>query len=179
MIFSPVISEGTPSQSLNFLKRNRNLFNVAITRARAMLLVVGDKTVTGSCGVEYLEKFAQYVEQLTDESNLILAAEEYVEYGPKYPESVDRSKVSDWEVLLYEALYQAGIKTIPQYSIEQYLLDLAVIDGDRRLDIEVDGERYHRNWTGELCRRDQIRNQRLYELGWDVMRFWVYESGMK
>ena len=22
---------------------------------------------------------------------------------------------------------------------------------------------------------DQIRNQRLYELGWDVMRFWVYE----
>ena len=70
---------------------------------------------------------------------------------------------------------QAGIKTIPQYSIEQYLLDLAVIDGDRRLDIEVDGERYHRNWTGELCRRDQIRNQRLYELGWDVRRFWVYE----
>ena len=92
MIFSPVISEGTPSQSLNFLKRNRNLFNVAITRARAMLLVVGDKAVTGSCGVEYLEKFAQYVEQLTDESNLILAAEEDVEYGPKYPESVDRSK---------------------------------------------------------------------------------------
>ena len=83
--------------------------------------------------------------------------------------------MSDWEVLLYEALYQAGITTIPQYSIEQNLLDLAVIDGDRRLDIEVDGERYHRNWTGELCRRDQIRNQRLYELGWDVVRFWVYE----
>jgi very-short-patch-repair endonuclease len=43
------------------------------------------------------------------------------------------------------------------------------------LDIEVDGERYHRNWTGELCRRDQLRNQRLFELGWDVLRFWVYE----
>lgn len=43
------------------------------------------------------------------------------------------------------------------------------------LDIEIDGERYHRNWTGELCRRDQIRNQRLFELGWDVKRFWVYE----
>ena len=151
------------------------VFNVAITRVRAMLLVVGDKTVTGNCGVEYLEKFAQHVGQLTDESNLNMAAEQDAEYGPKYPESVDRSKVSDWEVLLYEALHQAGIKTIPQYSIEQYILDLAVIDGDRRLDIEVDGERYHRNWTGELCRRDQIRNQRLYELGWDVMRFWVYE----
>ena len=174
IIFSPVISEGTPSQSLNFLKGNRNLFNVAITRARAMLLVVGDKTVTGSCGVEYLEKFVQYLEQLTEKSNLNVD-EQHAEYGPKYPEAVDRTKVSDWEVRLYEALYQAGIKTIPQYSIEQYILDLALVDGDRRLDIEVDGERYHRNWTGELCRRDQIRNQRLYELGWDVMRFWVYE----
>ena len=175
IIFSPVISESTPGQSLNFLKNNRNLFNVAITRARAMLLVVGDKTVTRNCGVEYLEKFARYVEQLSEESDTILTAGQEVDHGPEYPDSVDRSKVSDWEVLLYEALYRAGIQSIPQYSIEQYLLDLAVIDGDRRLDIEVDGERYHRNWTGELCRRDQIRNQRLYELGWDVMRFWVYE----
>jgi hypothetical protein len=37
------------------------------------------------------------------------------------------------------------------------------------------GERYHRAWDGELCRRDQLRNMRLIELGWDVMRFWVYE----
>ena len=175
IIFSSVISGGTPGQSLNFLEKNSNLFNVAITRARAMLLVVGDKAVTRNCGVEYLEKFTQYVEQLSEGSNLTAESEQVREYGPKYPVSVDRSKVSDWEVLLYEALYQAEIKTIPQYAIEQYLLDLAVIDGDRRLDIEVDGERYHRNWTGELCRRDQIRNQRLYELGWDVMRFWVYE----
>lgn len=50
-----------------------------------------------------------------------------------------------------------------------------MVDGDRRLAIEIDGERYHRNWTGGLCRRDQIRNQRLFELGYDVMRFWVYE----
>ncbi len=38
-----------------------------------------------------------------------------------------------------------------------------------------DGEHYHKDWTGELCYRDQIRNQRLIENGWDVMRFWVYE----
>jgi len=25
----------------------------------------------------------------------------------------------------------------------------AVIDGERRLNIEIDGERYHRNWIGE------------------------------
>jgi hypothetical protein len=52
---------------------------------------------------------------------------------------------------------------------------LAVLDGRRRLGIEIDAERYHRNWDHELCRRCQIRNDRLVELGWDVMRFWVYQ----
>jgi very-short-patch-repair endonuclease len=69
----------------------------------------------------------------------------------------------------------AGLRPIPQYSVEQYDLDFAVLAGDRKLAVEVDGERYHRSWTGELCLRDQLRNQRLIELGWDVQRFWVYE----
>jgi very-short-patch-repair endonuclease len=43
------------------------------------------------------------------------------------------------------------------------------------LNIEIDGERYHRDWDGELVRRDQLRNLRLIEMGWDVMRLWVYE----
>lgn len=34
---------------------------------------------------------------------------------------------------------------------------------------------YHRDWNGELLRRDQLRNMRLIELGWDDMRFWVYQ----
>ena len=83
--------------------------------------------------------------------------------------------VSDWEKILYSELYKHGIKTLPQYDIDKYRLDLALIQGSHKLDIEIDGERYHRNWNGELCRRDQLRNQRLFELGWDVMRFWVYE----
>jgi len=84
-------------------------------------------------------------------------------------------QVSDWEKILYRALYQAGIRSIPQYQVEKYALDLLVTDGPRKLDVEVDGEMYHRNWSGELCRRDQLRNHRMFELGFDVMRFWVYE----
>ena len=84
-------------------------------------------------------------------------------------------RVSDWERIFYVALFDEGIRPIPQYDVEQYTLDFAVIDGDRKLNIEVDGERYHRDWTGELCRRDQIRNQRLIEMGWEVKRFWVYQ----
>ena len=83
--------------------------------------------------------------------------------------------VSDWERIFYIDAYKAGFRLIPQYQVEKYIVDFLLIDGKRRLAIEIDGERYHRNWTGELCRRDQIRNQRLIELGYDVMRFWVYE----
>ena len=78
--------------------------------------------------------------------------------------------------ILYTKLYDAGIRTVPQYSADRYSLDLAILLPDgRKLDIEVDGEMYHRSWSGELCYRDQLRNQRLFELGWDVMRFWVFQ----
>ena len=174
MIFTPVIAEGITPGSLGFLRNNGNLFNVAITRARAMLLVVGDQQFAKNSDVDYLAKFAVYAQELkTTETQQI--AHEHEDLGPEYPAVVHPDRVSDWERIFYKALYAKGIITLPQYQVEKYALDLALFDGERRLDIEVDGERYHRNWTGELCRRDQIRNHRMFELGWDVMRFWVYE----
>ena len=76
----------------------------------------------------------------------------------------------------YTALFDAGVKTVPQYPEDRYSLDLALIlPNGRKLDIEVDGEMYHRAWNKELSYRDQLRNQRMIELGWDVKRFWVYQ----
>lgn len=174
MFFSPVISEGVEPRALGFLRSNGNLFNVAITRARGLLQVVGDRTAAMSCGVNYLEDFANYVGRLGCEE-----PEQGQGYmpalGAEYPSVSRPERVSDWERLFYRALYSAGIRPIPQFTIEQYDLDFAIIVGDRKLNIEVDGERYHRSWTGELCLRDQLRNQRLIELGWEVKRFWVYE----
>jgi very-short-patch-repair endonuclease len=156
-----------------FLRSRPNLFNVAITRARAALIVVGDRQSSLACGVDYLKAFAVYTESLGPKPVPI--------EGSQYPQSVEYptvvfpDRVSDWEKVLYRVLHKAGCKPMAQYDVEKYTLDLALVNGDRMLDIEVDGERYHRNWDGELCRRDQIRNQRLFELGWDVMRFWVYQ----
>ena len=72
-------------------------------------------------------------------------------------------------------MHAAGLRPIPQYDETPYTLDFALFDGDRRLDIEIDGENYHRHWDGELCRRDQIRSRRLSDAGWDILRLWVYE----
>jgi very-short-patch-repair endonuclease len=176
MFFSPVISEGTPNGALGFLRANGNLFNVAITRARGLLHVVGDRDAARSCGVEYLERFSRHVEEvaagqvqvLDDARNTVLS-------GPNYPTVSNPERVSLWEHHFYAALFKAGLRPIPQFKVEQYDLDFALFDGDRCLNIEVDGERYHRSWTGELCARDQLRNLRLIELGWEVKRFWVPE----
>ncbi len=174
MVFSPVISKGISRGALGFLSNNGNLFNVAITRARAQLMVVGDRKACAESGVSYMEHFAHYVGELQEQKRRAAVQSEQ-ELGPEYPTVTNPEQVSDWEHIIYKALYRAGIRPIPQYTVEKYRLDFALFDGERKLDLEVDGERYHRNWSGELCRRDQLRNQRMFELGWDVMRFWVYE----
>ena len=175
MFFSPVISQGTRDSSLNFLKSTGQLFNVAVTRARSVLIVVGDKDFCSSCGVPYMEHFVKYCDHLASkEQKNTKDSRSYPSEG-SYPPVSNPEQVSDWERYFYTVLYNQGIRTIPQYSEEKYKLDLALFDGDRKLDIEVDGEMYHRDWNYELSYRDQLRNQRLFELGWDVKRFWVYQ----
>ncbi len=175
MIFSTVVTKTAPSSTLGFLDSTGNLFNVAITRARAMLIIVGDYAYCGRCEVSYLRKFAEYCGRINlAKKDKSLQSNE--KFAREYPWVSNPEQVSDWEKVLYTALYDAGINTIPQYSADKYKLDLAIIlDNGRKLDIEVDGALYHRNWNGELCYRDQIRNQRMFELGWDVKRFWVYQ----
>ena len=175
MIFSPVVARGIHQNSLRFLQGNGNLFNVAITRARSALIVAGDMNAARESNVDYLAAFASYAQTLSEKRDQRQRHAQNMELGKEYPSVSNPEQVSDWERWFYCKLYAAGLRPIPQYSEEKYRLDFALFDGERKLDIEVDGERYHREWTGELCRRDRLRNQRLMELGWDVMRFWVYE----
>ena len=171
MIFSPVISNGMPQGAEQFLRASGNLFNVAITRARASLIVVGDRDAARASNIPHLSHFAAYV---TDYKAPIPSVP-VADLGPVFPTVAHPERVSDWERYFYAQLYLAGFRPIPQYDVEKYTLDFAIIQGNRSLNIEVDGERYHRDWNGELLRDDQLRNTRLIELGWDVMRFWVYE----
>ncbi len=175
MIFSVVVAKGAPASTLGFLNSTGNLFNVAITRARAVLVVIGDYRYCTDCSVSYLRKFADYYDKLTAGERKMQKSTSMPD-SREYPCVANPEHVSDWEKNLYTALYDAGIQTIPQYPVDKYKLDLVVIlNNGRKLDIEVDGTMYHRNWNGELCYRDQLRNQRLFELGWDVKRFWVYQ----
>ncbi|NVN96641.1 AAA family ATPase [Candidatus Nomurabacteria bacterium] len=174
MIFSSVVSSGISRGSEAFLSNTGNLFNVAITRARAALIIVGDQSACYNSSIKHFSQFAEHVKTI-NENRDIASQDKNMDCGPKFPPVSSADIVSEWEKILYEALYKNGIRTLPQYKVDKYSLDLALFENGEMLDIEVDGEAYHRNWDGELMRRDKIRNKRLIELGWDVKRFWVYE----
>lgn len=141
IVFSPVVSREMPPYHVTFAS-DPNLVNVAVTRARRKLVVVGDREAClASPGV--LRDLAQYVMDL--------------EAG---------SFRSPLERRLFEALITAGINVQTGVEAEGYQLDLAVVDGDRRLDIECDGAAFHRD-----LRADSLRDERLRRAGWRIVRF--------
>lgn len=178
MLFSPVVSNGTPDSATGFLESQGNIFNVGITRARGALVVVGNAAACATSSVTYLSAFAKYVADLSESSEPEGTADEpeATDGGLDYPGVARPERVSEWERVLYPALVRAGLRPHVQHQVDRYALDFALIrPNGRKLNIEVDGEHYHRDWNGELLRRDQLRNLRMIELGWDVMRFWVYQ----
>ena len=79
-------------------------------------------------------------------------------------------RVGPGERPLYEALVARGLNPIPQYPVREYRLDLAIVSGETRIDVEADGVSTHLG-----SRIDVERDSRLTELGWRVVRFWNHQ----
>lgn len=161
MIFSPVVSSNIPKGPKYYLSNTPNLFNVALTRARAKLIVIGNKSACLSSGISHVESFAQYHDKLLDKNR----------NRPPVNSQFDTPE----ERFLYEALKNKGVISLPQYVIGQYRLDLAVISGNKKIDVEADGFSVHADYSGQRIKSDVIRNQHLQKQGWKVIRFWNYE----
>ncbi len=134
-------------------QEHRYIFNVAVSRARACLILVGDREQCKKSQVRALEALA-YASSDT---------------GQKPPFD------SVWEERFYHALSRAGVITTPQRRVGCRRLDLALEQGAFKLDIEVDGSSSHKNVYGERNTRDLLRDIELEGQGWVVQRFWVYE----
>jgi very-short-patch-repair endonuclease len=157
ILFSLCAGPDLPDGSMHFLRENPNLFNVAVSRARAVLHVVGNRDWALNSRVSFIEKLA----------NRSLPG-----YSParRQPDPYE----SPWEKVLADALREAGIETVPQYPIAGRYLDLAIL-GARKIDVEVDGESVHRTARGGRKDDDHWRDLQLQSLGWRVCRFWVYQ----
>lgn len=156
-------------------RRRSGSDNVGITRARGALIVVGDASTCASGEVEYLSAFTRYVAERSRSVGEHSVALPEIS-GKAYPSVARPELVSEWEKVFYPVIVEAGYRPIPQFAVDHYLLGFALLrPNGRKLNIEIDGEKYHKDWNGELIRKDRLRNLRLIEMGWDILRFWVYE----
>ena len=168
IIFSPVVSDGAPQGTLNFLGSTPNLFNVAITRARASLIVIGNKAFCQNSNIHYLAHFADYTDTLYGNSGVTI--NEMPQLGREYPAVDTTDFVSDWEKKLYTVLYDKGIKTYPQHTIDKYRIDLALVDKKYAIEVGDDVE-----YNSEQSYAIHLKNARLIEMGWNVIRFMPYQ----
>ena len=172
IIYAMGVHSSMPSGNRWFISDdNKNLFNVALSRAKAAFVVVGDRIAASNLGynkqpIQYLRDFITYVDAL-----------ENPEQDPPDTGSDPVFKPEQlWEEKFYkEALKPASLDVHCQYAVGPYWLDFALFHNGKKLDIEVDGESWHKDAAGNRLEKDIDRNIYIKAQGWDVMRFWVYE----
>lgn len=141
LYFSTVVDASLKPSQLEFAA-DRNLVNVAVTRACRRLVVVGNRQVClGSATI--LAKLAAYVRDLREGG-----------YD------------SGLELQLSNALVAEGLLAKTGLTVEGYRLDLAVESGVARVNVECDGAPFHVD--GE---RDAVRDSAVRDAGWEVLRF--------
>ncbi len=155
IFFSLVTASGAPSTARTFLSRERRRINVAISRARAVAVVVGDLAWARGCGIAHIAELADRATR-----------------PPGWPQ---RGFDSLWERRMHEALRRRGIAAHPQYQVGSRSLDFAIFEGGAKLDLEVDGRAWHADASGGRKTADRMRDKELMAKGWTVRRFWVHE----
>jgi very-short-patch-repair endonuclease len=147
-----------------FLKNDTspNLFNVAVSRAKIILHVFGDKEWARSCEIPHIVKLAQAYDRYVMKQDYVFRSDLI---GPV------------WEPTFAEALRGAKIPFVQQYPVcgSRFYLDFAIINSSIKLDIEIDGEMFHRDSHGKRRIEDFQRDILLIAHGWKIKRFWVYE----
>ena len=156
VLFSPCVSRNLPRGAHSFLQNTENLFNVAITRARSLLHVVGSRDACAHCEIPHIREFASYCAEVERPVPAIYVASD--------------ERIGPGERPLYEALVEKGLNPMPQYPVGGYRLDLAIVSGETRIDVEADGVSTHLG-----SRLDAERDSRLTEMGWRVVRFWNHQ----
>ncbi len=138
-------------------KDDEKRFNVALSRAKDRM---------------YL--FSSIKENdLTNETDLRLKVfQHFANPMPPRQHINDPRKLceSGFERDVYDRLVENGYNVTPQVKVGPYFIDL-VVDGeqDRRLAIELDGDKYH---TPEKWMEDWKRQRTMERMGWTFWRCW-------
>lgn len=132
-------------------KSHAYIYNVAVSRAKLCCVVIGDRS---------------FVANLSDCPPL----KQLATYQPPKPVA---PTVGPGERKLQEALERIGLHPETQYPVLNRRLDLAF--PEKKLDVEVDGVKYHVNKYGDRKSDDIFRDEQLAIKGWETLRVWHYE----
>ncbi|MBY6143841.1 AAA family ATPase [Mameliella alba] len=157
ILFSPCVGPRSPQSGLTFFQKDRRRLNVAVSRARAVAIIFGDLSFARSGTSEALRRLAAYA----TEPRQRLGADPFD---------------SEWERRVFHALKERGLDPQPQHEIAGRRLDFALFGPNEiKLDLEVDGRRWHQTPDGRRKTDDLWRDHQMKSLGWRVRRFWVDE----
>lgn len=164
MIFSLVLAARGNGNSDRWYNIYPQILNVALSRARYLLYIVGDKEFCDehSC---YRDCCLKRLTKTYDEIKKQATMEQYV---------ISEKFDTRTEEYLFERLQEVdferfGYKLIPKKVVKRYTLDFALV-GERKIDIECDGHQ-HEIIEGLPVIEDVERDEFLKKEGWEVIRF--------
>jgi len=152
IVFSCCVADGIEPRSLLWVEANKNLINVAASRARQCLIVLGDPNTIRADNASTLYSLREYARQSTNHSGPLLQTDSVAEQ------------------CLLGAMQGAGWVPQAKTLLEGFEMDFSLVLGGRRINIEVDGE-HHINESGRQRRSDVLRDRVLENHGYLILRY--------
>lgn len=157
MLFSTVLAAGARAGTSRWVEEQRNLVNVAVSRARRALVVFADTVSLADAPVPTLHALVGLARQGESPT---AAADLLTDVAALHSEAERR---------LFEALSRRGHVPELKPMVEGYELDFAFDLPGGGLNVEVDGV-HHTDARGRQRRQDLARDHILEGLGWSVQR---------
>jgi len=138
------------------IKRYRQRFNVAVSRARDKLILFHSVKLEDLKPEDLRYKLLYYIK--------------YKMLPDQVIEEIESKFESPFEEEVYRWLTNRGYRVTPQVKVGHYRIDLVVEGINSRLGIECDGDRWH---PPEKWWADQVRQRQLERMGWTICRIWA------
>ncbi|SVB69928.1 uncharacterized protein METZ01_LOCUS222782, partial [marine metagenome] len=140
VIFSPVLAPGISDHGTAWVERQREMVNVAVSRAKQLLVIVGHPEME-RWGGPTLTSLRDYARNYSEDPALTTWLTD-----------------SESERRLQTAMREAGLDPQPKILDEGFELDFAIEGPAGWLDIEVDGDQ-HVDDRGQQIREDVVRDR--------------------
>ncbi len=151
IIFSPVLAPNISDHGSRWVERERQMINVAVSRARQLLVIVGHPDME-RWGGPTLTSLRDYATSVVED-----------------PGSVRWRTDSESEQRLLRAMREGDLTPQAKVLVEGFELDFAIQGADGWLNVEVDGDQ-HIDDRGQQIREDVVRDRILQSDGWRVLR---------